>query len=142
VAFAIKRPHLSVVWLLKNLSGRLCRSLSLRRFRCSGETRLCRAFSVSSTVCRNFFLPAGAAKLLQPQPPPTPQPAPLLRLQCGLCCEGANIRPDSKGAQAFCHQIIKKTVKRTIRRLRYEKTSLCIESGLPAAPALFRGKPS
>jgi len=32
VAFAIKRPHLSVVWLLKNPSGRLCRSLSLRRF--------------------------------------------------------------------------------------------------------------
>ncbi|WP_026035549.1 hypothetical protein [Cupriavidus sp. BIS7] len=25
MAFAIKRPHLSVVWLLKNLNDRLCR---------------------------------------------------------------------------------------------------------------------
>ena len=52
-ASATQRPHLSVVCLLKNFASRLCRSA--RCVVCSRETRLCRAFFVSSTVAAIFF---------------------------------------------------------------------------------------
>ncbi|WP_231906806.1 hypothetical protein, partial [Cupriavidus sp. D384] len=56
---------------------------------------------------QNFFLPVSAANPRNPNPLPTPQPLSLLRLQRASCCEGANIRWLSTGAQALCHKTVK-----------------------------------
>ncbi|MEN7528871.1 hypothetical protein, partial [Cupriavidus sp. DL-D2] len=37
-----------------------------------------------------------------------PQPLSLLRLQRGLCCEGANIKTDSEALQHVCHGAVER----------------------------------
>ncbi|MGO4282341.1 hypothetical protein, partial [Cupriavidus sp. RAF20_2] len=50
-------------------------------------------------VSEVFFAAVSAGKLLSPTTPSTPQPLSLLRLQRGLCCEGANIKGANAGWQ-------------------------------------------
>ena len=76
-------------------------SLPPRRFRCSRETRLCRAFSVSSTVCRRFFICRQRPFLPRHQPLPPRKPLPTLPWQRASCCEGANISGLPPSAQAL-----------------------------------------
>ncbi|MCM2209672.1 hypothetical protein MYF61_29085, partial [Klebsiella quasipneumoniae] len=68
-------------------------------------------------VSQNFFLLAGAGKPRQLQPPSSPQPLSLLRLQRGLCCEGANIRPDRRALQHVCHEPGAENVRALIQTL-------------------------
>ena len=79
-------------------------SLPPRRFRCSRETRLCRAFSVSSTVCRRFFICRQRPFLPRHQPLPPRKPLPTLPWQRASCCEGANIRTNLRALQYVCHE--------------------------------------
>ncbi|MGO4416279.1 hypothetical protein AB4Z27_25245, partial [Cupriavidus sp. KB_39] len=52
----------------------------------------------------SFFRCGQRWKTPQPDHPSTPQPLSLLRLQRGLCCEGANIKGANAGWQGVCHQ--------------------------------------
>ncbi|WP_228770802.1 hypothetical protein, partial [Cupriavidus sp. U2] len=71
VAFAIKRPHLSVVCLLKNPSDRLCRSLSLRLLSQRRNEIMQSIQRFVNSFCRTFFC-RPAPRTSQRQPPANP----------------------------------------------------------------------
>ncbi|WP_197497474.1 hypothetical protein, partial [Cupriavidus sp. D384] len=61
------------VWLLKNPSGRLCRSLSLRRFVAAEKRDYAEHSTFRQQFLQNFFLPVSAANPRNPNPLLTPQ---------------------------------------------------------------------
>ncbi|WP_217636056.1 hypothetical protein, partial [Ralstonia sp. 25mfcol4.1] len=71
VAFAIKRPHLSVVCLLKNPSNRLCRSLSLR-LSLQRRNEIMQSIQRFVNSFRRTFFCRPALQTSQPQPPANP----------------------------------------------------------------------
>ncbi|WP_206751187.1 hypothetical protein, partial [Cupriavidus agavae] len=106
-AFAIKRPHLSVVWLLKNGDERLCRRRVLRfttfaaslTFRHSPQQRneIMQSFHRFVNSLQKFFFSAGW-RCKPSQPPPLLPRNPCRCCVCSaVCVARGRIVDDSQG---------------------------------------------